>query len=693
MGGPSQPWPLVPVLALTDRLRASARLAVLVVVLLIPGAFAATSYLGVIGGQLNFTSQEQAGTVVLPLALDALSDTVAGNKPDLAPLAAATAAHPELALDDALSAVTSAAATLPAALPVRQRVPLATALVALITEVGNTSNLILDPDLDSFYVMDSQIVQVPRLLLAAARAGAPEAGGGDKLVAELAVRAGELSSSVDAIKSDVKTAVSNTSLPGLADQLTGLGGTGTTTATLATSITATLQHPGAVDGQPVAVAAKAGTASAVGALDALLAKRLAGFTGRRTTAVIVMVVGLVLAAWLALAVWWRTRRDVGMAVSAVKALADGDLAPRPMPAGGDEFGDIGRALSTARETLANQEEELRAAHAQREEQLREGLVRQRRSDAQFRERAQSAVDATAGVVVGELRDVVAQVDAVRGAASTISERVTAATEATRTVVDRANRAEQVVGALGDSLRGVASMAKTIAGIAGQTRLLALNATIEAARAGETGRGFTVVANEVKDLAVTTAESTKQITDTIASLEQDAADVATTIATMVDAIGQVDEVTAVLLDVAQDQYAVVEQLDTRVEQTVAKVHEMAHLSDRLEQRRYERVPTRDRTVLGIGGGQVEAELIDLSEEGLGCRVDPAVQVNEGTMIQVELTLTDGPLSIPARVAHVDRSGAVQQLGIEFNSTDMAVRLRIVDHLNTLRASAGRRPAPP
>jgi methyl-accepting chemotaxis protein len=636
---------LRPILAVTDRLRTSARLAALVVVLLVPGIVAAVSYIRVIGGQIDFAVSERAGTNVLRPALEALSDRIAGRQPDLTALREAARRNPGLVEVSGDSAAD---------------------LADLITEVGNTSNLILDPDLDSFYVMDTQVVQLPKALLAASSIGTT--------VSARAVQAGQLASAADAIRSDVKTAAEHTAMTDLTSRLDALVQAATAISAFADALTASLDP---VNQAPLADAVRAAIEPATGVLDDLLAAREDRLSGSRTVTLAVTAAGLLVAVWLAAAVWWRTRQDVGLALTGVTAIASGDLSVRALPDGRDEFGDIGRALAVARSRLAEQDADLRGAHSVREEQLHASFLHQRESERQLRERAQNVIDESAAVITGELQDVVAQVDAVRGAAGTIDERVSTATAATGEVVGRARQAEGVVAALEESLRRVAGTAQLIAGIAAQTRLLALNATIEAARAGEAGRGFTVVANEVKDLATTTAQSTEQIATTIESLERDAAEMATTIEAMVAGIGGIDEANAMLGSVAAEQLAVVERLDQRVNQTIGRIREMSELTERLERRHHDRIAASGPLVLRLSGRPAPhpARLIDLSRGGLRCAVDTDLQVSTGDAVEVELKLDDSTVKVHARVMHLGRG----EVGLQFLAPDPTVAARIDSYM--------------
>jgi methyl-accepting chemotaxis protein len=100
----------------------------------------------------------------------------------------------------------------------------------------------------------------------------------------------------------------------------------------------------------------------------------------------------------------------------------------------------------------------------------------------------------------------------------ISRRLAQASEVVRSAATEATATNDDIAALARVAQRIGDVVKLIQDIAEQTNLLALNATIEAARAGEAGRGFAVVASEVKSLAVQTAKATGEITKEISSVQ-------------------------------------------------------------------------------------------------------------------------------------------------------------------------------
>jgi len=674
---------LRPALAAAERMRTSVRLGVLVLVLMIPGIVATYGYTSESNSKIDFSAAERDGTDVVRPALLAMAETVAGRTVDLGALKSAVAAHPGLKLGDTLAAVPAAAST------AADRLAQAVALAALITEAGNSSNLILDPDLDSFYVMDAQIVQLPKALVAAAEAAAPAEASGSAAVAAQAVRAGTISGAAESLKTDISTATDNTALGSLGTRLAPLDQASDTLITLAKALTDSLASPGPATVTPAAAAAGTAVDPLIDVLNDLLAARIGGFRSERLIVLIIAIGGFLLAAWFAAAVIWRTRSDVALAVVGVTAIAAGDFAERPLPAGRDELGDIGQALAAARSRLVAQETELGAVEQVREEQQRASFMHQRQAETRLRDRAQSIIDESTGLITEELRRVTEQVGDVRNAAETIDTGISATDAATEAVVRHAGRAEEVIGSLEQSLRRVAATAAIVAGIAGQTRLLALNATIEAARAGELGLGFTVVADEVKGLADTTAQSTEQIAETIRELERDTADMAGTIASMVAGIGSVGDAATSLRAVAADQGVVVARLAGQMSQTIGRVEQMSGLAAQLERRQTDRIAATGTLLLRLAGtpAPIPVTLVNIGSGGARVRGGPEVQLSAGDIVETEIGHRNDPIAVHARIANLDPGAGANDFGLQFLVSDERLAIRVERYVDDLVDGGG------
>ncbi|MBO3743812.1 methyl-accepting chemotaxis protein [Actinoplanes flavus] len=663
------PVMLRPMLRITDRIRTATRLGVVVLALLVPGALATGMYTAVNSSSILFSTRERDGSEVLRPVLVALTDTAAGREPDLAAVRAAADAHPDLEVSETAAAVPEVGGN---SLP--ERIATATALAKLVTEISNESNLALDPDLDSFYVMHAQAVQLPVTMLTTLQTEAPVPAGAARLtaVANQAVLAGRLATSATIFRNDVATATANTEDTELAGLITEpVQVLADRLDELSKQLTATLAEPGPADTGRVAEAASAAVLPLNDALSRLIDQRISTYKIQGAVVLGISIGGFGLALWCAVAVLWRTNHDVRQTVDAVTAIAGADLSPRPLPEGRDEMGDIGRALVVARNRLADQEAALVTAETAREQQLRAGFQHQRQAETQFRRRTQEIIDESTGVIAEELRQVTEKVGEVKGSSEVIDDRITVANHAANAIVDQAREAEHVITSLEVSLRRAASMVNLVNGIAGQTRLLALNATIEAARAGDLGYGFTVVADEVKQLATNTAESTDQITQTIHDLERDTTAMSQTITTMIEGISGVGEAATSLREVAAEQATLMAGLTAQMTATLGRVEEMANLASHLERREHDRIATAGQVTLRPAGRPaIEALLINVSAGGLRCVAPEDQRLAEGTSLDVDLRSGDHELTAQARVVNTSEHQNGQELGLQFLVSDDA-----------------------
>jgi Amt family ammonium transporter len=195
--------------------------------------------------------------------------------------------------------------------------------------------------------------------------------------------------------------------------------------------------------------------------------------------------------------------------------------------------------------------------------------------------AVGGVDQNVGDISGHANEVsqhMAVVSAeVRNMASAMEEIASGAREAKRiadTAVGRVTEATSTIDTLGEASDRIGAVLEAIRKIAKQTRMLALNATIEAERAGQYGKGFIVVAGEVKRLADDTAEATEQIESRIAEIRGGTGQAVSAISAISDVIDQVNNAVSGISGSADVQIGVTSAISGRISDAEARAGRMA-----------------------------------------------------------------------------------------------------------------------
>ncbi len=290
---------------------------------------------------------------------------------------------------------------------------------------------------------------------------------------------------------------------------------------------------------------------------------------------LIFAVLTLLALYLLLCLNASIRRSTAGIIQAAEGLRDGDLRVRMQVHGADDLAAISAALNTAVAQLRDSmqgvgregqslDETVRSLGSQAAGSL--SAVEQQQAQMSQIATAATQMAATAQSVAQSCEQAAQEAGQTREIANQSNQRSARTSASMRELSGRLAGSAQTLQKLRQQTEQITRVVDVIKGIAEQTNLLALNAAIEAARAGEQGRGFAVVADEVRSLSQRTQNSTAEIAQTVGDLHKV---VGQSVAEMEQAMHQAEGDVGNVLAMSADLDGIVESVQ-RVSDRLAQI---------------------------------------------------------------------------------------------------------------------------
>ncbi|MDH5570500.1 MAG: methyl-accepting chemotaxis protein, partial [Gammaproteobacteria bacterium] len=307
-----------------------------------------------------------------------------------------------------------------------------------------------------------------------------------------------------------------------------------------------------------------------------------------TGVIIVTILGIIFMVYMIT----RAFKDLPVIVKSLKLIAGGDLSTTITITRADEIGDIQKASESMRVQLLNLIKDI-ISSTEKLSTSSEGMM-EIAAETRGQIRIQQVDTEEVATAMNEMTATVQEVSNNILATANAADRANAETQEGQKVMDlAANRikdlagqirqAEETIRKLEQDSINITSVLDVINGVAEQTNLLALNAAIEAARAGEHGRGFAVVADEVRTLASRTQKSTEEIKTMIDNLNHGTREAVEVMNVSCEQAEGVVEQAALASEKLYSILEAVSQINDMSEQISSAAKEQSQVADEINQK--------------------------------------------------------------------------------------------------------------